>query len=344
MRGVKNVVACCGTAMTEQHIKRFSGLCNRIHLLFDGDSAGRAAAAKAFLPSRNAPVDVSACFLPDGVDPDDFATQHGDRVSEALKELPKEGPLDVYVDSLLSKAGCSPTEKPGPNLLGRLCDEVAKALSIIEREVVRATLIARAARRLGVEVPQLEKLVTAGKNKDGATAAPTSLAAKSEVVADKGAESSAPLSELDGAVPFPAEDMNLLISIMVLKGELLPEFFSNTEVCMGAHPVTQRFASGLSEILSRYPDDEVRQRETVKALLQSHGPKWISTWKEAYKRVKAEVNMRELYRSSVDVMRRKRLQRELEAVTKALGEENLAAESARELVEQQRALKAQLAR
>jgi hypothetical protein len=38
------------------------------------------------------------------------------------------------------------------------------------------------------------------------------------------------------------------------------------------------------------------------------------------------------------------LQRELESVTKALGEENLAAESARELVEQQRALKTQLAR
>jgi hypothetical protein len=113
---------------------------------------------------------------------------------------------------------------------------------------------------------------------------------------------------------------------------------------MGAHPVTQRFASGLSEILSRYPDDEARQREAVKALLQSHGPKWISTWKEAYKRLKADVNMRELYRSSVDVMRRKRLQRELESVTKALGEENLAAESARELVEQQRALKTQLAR
>jgi DNA primase len=344
MRGVKNVVACCGTAMTEQHIKRFSGLCNRIHLLFDGDNAGRAAAAKAFLPSRNAPLDVSACFLPDGIDPDDFARQHGERVSEALKALPKEEPLDVYVDSLLSKAGCSPTEKPGPNLLGRLCDEVSKALSAIEREVVRSTLIARAARRLGVEVTQLEKLVAAGKGKEGAAAGAVNLGAKGVVSAEKRDESSAQPSELGGAVPFPAEDMNLLISIMVLKGELLSEFFSNTEVCMGAHPATQRFASGLSEILVRYPDDEARQREAVKALLQSHGPKWISTWKEAYKRVKADVNMRELYRSSVDVMRRKRLQRELESVTKALGEENLAAENARELVEQQRALKAQLAR
>jgi DNA primase catalytic core len=342
MRGVRNVVACCGTAMTEQHIKRFSGLCNRIHLLFDGDSAGRAAAAKAFLPSRNAPIDLSTCFLPDGVDPDDFAAQHGERVAEALKALPKEEPLDVYVDSLLSKAGCSPTEKPGPNLLGRLCDEVAKALSTIEREVVRSALIARAARRLGVEVTQLETLVKAGKGKEGTLSTSVNLVPKGGAPVEKGGTLPAEPVALSGAVPFPAEDVNLLISIMVLKGELLPEFFSNTEVCMGAHAVTQRFAAGLSEILSQYPDDEARQREAVKALLQSHGPKWISTWKEAYKRVKADVNMRELYRSSVDVMRRKRLQKELEFVTKALGEQNLADDNARELVEQQRSLKAQL--
>ncbi len=344
MRGVRNVVACCGTAMTEQHIKRFSGLCNRIHLLFDGDSAGRAAAAKAFLPARNASIDISVCFLPDGVDPDDFATQHGERVAEALKALPKEGPLDVYVDSLLSKAGCSLTEKPGPNLLGRLCDEVAKALSAIEREVVRSSLVARAARRLGVEVAQLEKLVVAGKGKEGTPGTSLKIGAKGVARVERGDTPDTQPAQLDGAVPFPAEDVNLLISIMVLKGDLLPEFFSNTEVCMGADPVTQRFASGLSEILARYPDDEARQREAVKALLQSHGPKWVSTWKEGYKRLKAEVNMRDLYRSSVDVMRRKRLQRELESVTKALGEENLPAESARELVEQQRALKTQLAR
>ncbi len=343
MRGIRNVVACCGTAMTEQHIKRFSGLCNRIHLLFDGDNAGRAAAAKAFLPSRNAPVDVSACFLPDGVDPDDFAGQHGAQVRDALKALLKDEPLDVYVDSLLSKAGCSPTEKPGPNLLGRLCDEVAKALSGIEREVVRSTLITRAARRLGVEVSQLEKLVTAGKAKDRASSSSVVRSAQGTPDAEKQIVSSIEPPELNGAVPFPAEDSNLLISIMVLKGELLPDFFANTEVCMGAHPTTQRFASGLSEILSQYPDDEGRQRGAVKALLQAHGPQWLATWKEAYKRVKAEVNMKELYRSSVDVMRRKRLHRELELVTKALGEQDVADERARELVHQQRALKAQLA-
>jgi DNA primase catalytic core len=342
MRGVKNVVACCGTAMTEQHIKRFSGLCNRINLLFDGDSAGRAAAAKAFLPSRNAPIDLSTCFLPDGVDPDDFAAQHGEQVREALKALPREEPIDVYVDSLLTKAGCSLTEKPGPNLLGRLCDEVAKALSGIEREVVRSTLITRAARRLGVESELLERLVAASRGKEGAGLLAGSPATKVGNSKERGGPSADDAGGPGGSVPFPAEDMNLLLSIMVLKGEILPDFFSNSEVCLGASPATQRFAAALAEILTQHPDDEARQRQAVKALLHTHGPKWITAWKEAYKRVKAQVNMHELYRSSVDVMRRKRLQRELELVTKALGEHDLADVAARQLVEQQRALKAQL--
>lgn len=342
MRGVKNVVACCGTAMTEQHTKRFSGLCNRINLLFDGDSAGRAAAAKAFLPSRNAPLDLSTCFLPDGVDPDDFAAQHGEQVREALKALPREEPIDVYVDSLLLKAGCSRTEKPGPNLLGRLCDEVAKALSGIEREVVRSTLITRAARRLGVESSLLERLVAAGRGKEAGGSIVGPAAAKVVSAAEREDASSGEAEASSGSVPFPADDTNLLLSIMVLKGELLPEFFSNSEVCLGAHPATQRFAAALAEIFKQHADDEGRQRQAVKELLQGHGPKWVAMWKEAYKRVKAQVNMQELYRSSVDVMRRKRLQRELELVTKALGEHDLADAAARELVEQQRALKAQL--
>ena len=66
MRGVSNVIACCGTAMTEQHIRRLGGICDKVTLLFDGDEAGRGAASKSFLVSRNAELDLSALFLPDG--------------------------------------------------------------------------------------------------------------------------------------------------------------------------------------------------------------------------------------------------------------------------------------
>ena len=117
MRGVYNVVACCGTAMTESHVKRLTGVANRVHLLFDGDSAGRGAASKAFTVARNAEVDVAACFLPEGLDPDDFAQRHGAETGERLKALPKAELIDVYIDGVLGRYGCSEHEKPGPNLL-----------------------------------------------------------------------------------------------------------------------------------------------------------------------------------------------------------------------------------
>ena len=164
MAGVRNAVACCGTAITEQHIKRFAGVCSRINMLFDGDGPGRAAAAKSFLVSRNAPVDLSACFLPEGADPDDFARGCGADTPQALRELPRAELIDVYVESLFMKYGCSSGEKPGANLLGKMADEVAKAITPVVSEVSRSALITRAARRLGIDNQQLAAMVGAANS------------------------------------------------------------------------------------------------------------------------------------------------------------------------------------
>lgn len=309
MKGVRNVVACCGTAMTEQHVKRFAGVCNRVHLLFDGDSAGRNAAAKSFTVARNAEVDVTACFLPDDVDPDDFAKQHGDSVGRALQELPKAELLDVYIDGLLAKAGCASGEKPGPNLLGKLSDEVAKAISAVEREVVRSSFLTRAARRLGIEVPSIGRLVDDIRRKGGA----------------KVVEERAPLSTVSGPrvetssdekpatrqnrepAKLPRIDLDILRAVMVLKGEVLPALIANAEVCGLIQPETLRFIMAFKELLERYSEDEGHQRQAVKEYLQSLGAGWVALWKEAYKMAKADVSMQELYRVSLLGLRREKL-------------------------------------
>lgn len=312
MRGVHNVVACCGTAMTEQHVKRFAGVCNRVHLLFDGDSAGRAAAAKSFMVARNAEIDVTACFLPDQIDPDDFAKQHGEGVGEALQQLPKAELIDVFIDGLLSKHGCADGEKPGPNLLGKLCDEVAKAISGVEREVVRSSLVSRAARRLGVEVSQLETLVSGGgkqkRNPKGMEESPTSASSRGDVgrESQSGARTNRPPAQL------PRVDQDVLRCVMVLKGELLPTLISNPEVCGLLQPETMEFSVSLQEILERFAEDEEHQRQAVKEYLQSRGSAWMSLWKEAYRMVKADVSMQELYRESLQALKREQLRGLLE--------------------------------
>jgi len=341
MRGVANVVACCGTAMTEQHLKRFAGLCNRVHLLFDGDSAGRGAAAKSFATARNADVDVTACFLPDDVDPDDFASQHGEGTAQALKELPKSELIDTYIDWLLMRAGCSVTEKPGPNLLGKLSDEVAKIIGGVEREVVRSSLAARAARRLGIETPQLERLITksaapAGAIKDGGE--------RPRVVEQR---SSAPEEPASATVArrvgeLPRVDLDLLRSLMVLKGDLIPDLLKNGELCGMLQSETVRFAMDLGAVLAESPDDEERQRQAVKELLQRWGADWTKLWKEAFRMLEAGVSMRDLYKESLVALRRLKLRGLLEDCKAELLAEGADAERQLEISDRIRILKNQI--
>lgn len=309
MKGVRNVVACCGTAMTEQHVKRFAGVCNRVHLLFDGDSAGRNAAAKSFMVARNAEVDVTACFLPDDVDPDDFAKHHGESVGQALQELPKAELLDVYIDGLLAKAGCSLGEKPGPNLLGKLCDEVAKAVAAVEREVVRSSFLTRAARRLGVEVPQIGRLVDEMRRKAGAKVVdePSVVSQAATTRSSVPAEETQVVRHDRPPAKLPRIDLDILRSVMVLKGEVVSTIISNAEVCGLIQPETLQFIMVFRGILERYSEDEAHQRQAVKEYLESLGAGWVALWKEAYKMAKADVSMQELYRVSLLGLRREKL-------------------------------------
>ena len=344
MKGVKNVVACCGTAMTEQHVKRFAGVCNRVHLLFDGDSAGRNAAAKSFMVARNADIDVTACFLPDEIDPDDFARQHGEGVGRALQELPKAELLDVYIDGLLGKVGCALGEKPGPNLLGKLCDEVAKAVAVVEREVVRSSFLTRAARRLGVEVPQIGRLVDEIRRKAGAkvvegASPPAPSAAPRGVVPVE--EATAPRQSRQPA-KLPRIDLDILRSVMVLKGDVLTALISNAEVCGLIQPETLQFIMTFRGILDGCSDDEAHQRQAVKEYLESLGAGWVGLWKEAYKMAKADVSMQELYRVSLLGLRREKLRVLMEECKQELLTGGDDPQRQLEISERIRALKSQL--
>ncbi len=340
MRGVRNVVACCGTAMTEQHVKRLAGVCNRVHLLFDGDTAGRGAAAKSFTVARNAEVDITACFLPDEIDPDDFAKLNGDKTTDALQSLPKAELIDVYIDGLLTRYGCSENEKPGPNLLGKVCDEAAKALAGVEREVVKSGLVTRAARRLGVETKQLEKLILASsKGKISAV--------ESKPMDTKPSVTSGPAAErrpgsMRGLESLPRIDLDILRSVMVEKEVLLVQLLKTPEMCEGLQPETLRFATVFSELLRESPDDEEHQRLSTKELLQSLGPAWVSLWKEAYKMVEAGVSMRDLYQESRLALRRGKLKGLLSDCQRELLEGGLGAEEQLQVSERIRTLKNQM--
>ncbi len=77
--GVSNAIATLGTALTREHARILSKLCDTVILLFDGDDAGMKAADRALEVFFNETVDVKICVLPDGLDPDELLKQDGGR-------------------------------------------------------------------------------------------------------------------------------------------------------------------------------------------------------------------------------------------------------------------------
>lgn len=83
--GVRNVVAVCGTALTEEHVKLMKRYAETVLLALDSDRAGMQAAERAFPLLARAGITVHAVTLP-GKDPDEAVKVDPDAVSKLLRE------------------------------------------------------------------------------------------------------------------------------------------------------------------------------------------------------------------------------------------------------------------
>src|SRR5262245_66419597 len=75
--GVGYAVATLGTALTSDHIRVLGRYTRNTVALFDGDDAGRKAAARSFKIFIETGLLGRAAFLPKGEDPDTFIHGHG---------------------------------------------------------------------------------------------------------------------------------------------------------------------------------------------------------------------------------------------------------------------------
>src|SRR5262245_13172928 len=76
-RDVSYAVATLGTALTSDHLRVLSRYTKNIIALFDGDNAGRKAAARSFEIFVDAGLLGRGAFLPKGEDPDTFVRSQG---------------------------------------------------------------------------------------------------------------------------------------------------------------------------------------------------------------------------------------------------------------------------
>lgn len=83
--GITNAIGCLGTALTLNHAKDLSHLCNNIILCLDGDSAGANATYKAMTILREANMNISVVRLTGAKDPDEYIKKFGkDKFIECL--------------------------------------------------------------------------------------------------------------------------------------------------------------------------------------------------------------------------------------------------------------------
>ena len=75
--GLHEVVAPCGTALTQNHAHRLRRYAEEVVLLFDGDAAGQSAAERSLPILLAEGIRVRAAFLPLGEDPDTLLAKSG---------------------------------------------------------------------------------------------------------------------------------------------------------------------------------------------------------------------------------------------------------------------------
>ena len=79
-QGIKNVVATCGTALSEHHLVLLYRYCDNIVLMLDGDEAGLLASEKMLEKIKEIGMTGYRLMLPDKYDPDTFILEFGTEV------------------------------------------------------------------------------------------------------------------------------------------------------------------------------------------------------------------------------------------------------------------------
>jgi DNA primase len=148
--GLPCVVATLGTALTVNHVRALARYTQNVIALFDGDEAGRKAAARSFEVFVEAGLLGRAAFLPAGEDPDTFVRSRGKAAVEEI--LARAVPLADYYFSWLEL-------RHGSSLQGKsqTAQEISRVLAKLTNAFEVDLLIRRAVDTLGIREELLRR-------------------------------------------------------------------------------------------------------------------------------------------------------------------------------------------
>lgn len=170
--GVENVVASCGTSLTEAHIRLLARYSRRVVVNYDPDSAGMAATERSLGALLESGFEVKVLALPGGLDPDSFVRRRGEaEYRRALEAAP--GYIDYVTDRAVAEKGL---DTPQGKLA--VANAVLPYLARVPNPIMRRELTDRLAARAMVDDRLLrEELKRAAVERRPAVAKPREHAA-----------------------------------------------------------------------------------------------------------------------------------------------------------------------
>ena len=131
--GIRNVVASCGTSLTEEQVQVMKRFTTNVTVMYDGDSAGLKAAVRAVGLILKAGLNARVVFLPDGDDPDSYSRKHTlEEVQTFIREHEKDGVV-FKTDLLMEEAGNDPIRRA--NTINEIADTIADIPDAVKRQV-----------------------------------------------------------------------------------------------------------------------------------------------------------------------------------------------------------------
>ena len=168
---INNAVATLGTALTESHLQKIFRYTSDIVFCFDGDKAGRKAAARALdtaLPEMRDGVSAKFLFLPDGEDPDTMVRQLGKQAF--MQQVDSAQPLSEFLFEQLSD-GIDDSTADGKARLSKVC---APQINRIPQGIFRQLMLEELSRRTGISADNLRDYVATHKPPHQYNAEPSS--------------------------------------------------------------------------------------------------------------------------------------------------------------------------
>jgi DNA primase len=245
-------VAGLGTALTPQQASLVARHVKRLYLLYDGDAAGRAAAARAIPSFLPADIEARVALLPPGRDPCDILVEGG---VEALR-----GHLDAAPEAFdhLLAAGGEAEDASSVAGRARAVDEALDALRGVTSQVRLALYLDRIADHLSVPREAVGARF-AERQAASARRAPVRRPPPEEVPRDLGAA-------VDPALDAPApEAERRLVESCLRAPALLEELGERLPREAVTHPGLRRLLVHLEELWRRDPEgfDAARALGTI---------------------------------------------------------------------------------